>query len=93
MWGEDIRKFKEFQPFVDFFIASEYNQQMQKFCNKAGKNYEEYLSKSLTVHMTEMGWNEVYMPRWLNRCDMIDKTEQYLLWKKCYNDYINGKLI
>jgi hypothetical protein len=92
LWGHDLREFEEFQPFVDFFIVSEYNKEMQEFCNKANKNHEEYLSKSLTIGSFEMGWNTVLVPRCIRPWDIMEKTEQYLLWKKCYNNYINIKL-
>jgi hypothetical protein len=92
LWGHDLREYPEFLPFVEYFKASEYNQRMLEYCNKAKKNYEEYLTKSLTIHSIEMGWNEVVMPRCMNRYDFTEKTEQYLLWKKCYNNYINNKL-
>jgi hypothetical protein len=92
LFAEDVRDYEEFKPFVEFYENCEHNARLLDYCNHAKKDYNEYLKRMLTVISHEMGWNEVYVPFCIHPWDITEKTEIYLLWKKCFNDYINNKL-
>ena len=92
LYGHDVREFEEFKPFVEFYEKSENNAQMLEFCNRAKRNYNEYLKRQLTVNSYEMGWNTFFVPSCIRPWNITEKTEIYQVWKKCFNDYINNKL-
>lgn len=88
----DIRDFDEFKPLVDFFMGSEYNNELKSYCEKANKKYDTYLKNLFTIYSIEIGFNEVVAPRFINKWDVTEQSDNYKLWIECYNKYINNQL-
>jgi hypothetical protein len=90
--GHDVREYEEFKPFVEWFEKSDWYADLTQYCIKAKKDRDVYIDKCLIITICEMGWNEVIVPLHINRVEIMEKYEKYMIWKKCYNDYINNKL-
>jgi len=90
--GHDVREYDEFQPFVEFLIETEWYCGLVNYCDKTKKDIKPYLDRAFIIGMREIGWNNLIAPLHIQKIDLMDKTDKYKIWNKCYNDYINNKL-
>lgn len=90
--GCDVREYEEFKPFVEWFEKSDWYADLTQYCIKAKKDVNTYIDKCLIISIREVGYYGVVVPHHINRVEIMEKHKKYVIWKKCYNDYINNML-
>jgi len=91
LW-KDVRDYEEFKPFVEFTEESEWMTGLKRYCEKTKKDINQYLKNAYTINPIELGASGMtaIVPHHICWVDVIDKTEIYLVWCKCINEYLKN---
>ena len=92
LW-KDARDYEEFKPFVKLVEESEWMTGLKRYCEKTKKDINKYLNNTYTINPLELGGSGMtaIVPRHICRLDVLDKTEKYVVWCNCVDEYVNNK--